>query len=314
MASGITIPAPIPIPGLGQDHGKRCSSSAGEFLRYTGIVSPVISTRRKTGLLLLCAAAFFLLLSSCGMRSGAGRDFIPTAVAPLQASDGSPELVLEKYWELQRTQPRLADYQVDVRIEAALPAMHRSGALSATRILRGTEDLSYKGAQFTGDDSVKADVIVRYLNAEKESLRRPMNVALTAENYKFTHRGVADYLGRPVHVFEVTPKERRLGLYRGELWLDMQTAQPLREFGRFVRNPSVFLKDVDFVRDYHLIDGRALPVRVITNMDTRLVGPAEITVHMQNYSFELPPAPTDQQVSIGKSRKKSRNRLAGLLE
>jgi hypothetical protein len=248
------------------------------------------------------------------MRSGAGRDFIPTAVAPLQASDGSPELVLEKYWQTQKTQSRLSDYQVEVRIEAALPAMHRSGALSATRILRGTEDLSYKGAQFTGDDSVKADVIVRYLNAEKESLRRPMNVALTAENYKFTHRGVADYLGRRVHVFEVTPKERRLGLYRGELWLDMETAQPLREFGRFVRNPSVFLKDVDFVRDYHLIDGRALPVRVITNMDTRLVGPAEITVHMQNYNFELPPAPADQQVSIGKSRKKSRNKLAGLLE
>jgi hypothetical protein len=248
------------------------------------------------------------------MRSGAGRDFIPTVVAPLEASDGSPELVLEKYWQMQRTQPRLADYQVDVRIEAALPAMHRSGALSATRILRGTEDLSYKGAQFTGDESVKADVIVRYLNAEKESLRRPMNVALTGENYKFTHRGVADYLGRRAHVFEVTPKERRLGLYRGELWLDMQTAQPLREFGRFVRNPSVFLKDVDFVRDYHLIDGRALPVRVITNMDTRLVGPAEITVHMQNYDFELPPAPADQQVSIGKSGKKSRNKLAGLLQ
>jgi predicted small secreted protein len=273
----------------------------------------VILIRPKLGNLLFFVVAISFLLSSCAMRSGAGHDFIPTAVSPLQASDTPPELMLEKYWETQKTQPRLADYQVDVRIEASLPAMHRSGSLSAKRILRGTEDLSYAGSQFTGDDSVKSDVIIRYLNAEKESLRRPMNVGLTPENYKFIHRGVTDYLNHRAHVFEVVPKQRRLGLYRGELWLDTQTGQPLREFGRFVRNPSVFLKDVDFVRDYNIIDGRSVPVRVITTMETRLVGPAEITVYLNNYDFHVPPA-ADHQVSIGKSGQKASGKLAGLLE
>ncbi len=232
------------------------------------------------------------------MRGGAGRDFVPTAVVPPADTDLPPELVLRKYFDKQESLGRLHDYTVDVRIDAALPAMHRQGTLTATRTLSGDTDLSYSDSNFTGDNSVKGDVIARYLNAERESLRRPLNVGLTPENYRFTYRGVANYLDYRVHVFEVTPRQKRLGLYRGELWLEVESGQPLREFGRFVRNPSVFLKDVDFVRDYHLVDGRALPVRVITNMDTRLVGPAEITITYTEYAFNSKEQPGGQELTV----------------
>lgn len=238
------------------------------------------------------------------MRGGAGHDFIPTPVVPPRADDIPPETILLKYFDLQKEQSRLRNYQVDVRIEASLPAMHRSGTLVAKRTLRGDANVSYSGTSFTGDESVKGDVIARYLNAEKESLSRPMNIGLTPENYRFAYRGVAMYLDRRAHVFEVNPKKKALGFYRGELWVDVETSQPLREFGRFVRNPSVFLKDVDFVRDYHLVDGRALPVRIITNMDTRLVGPAEVTVHLSDYDFGPLPAP--KEVSASKPAKPRR--------
>lgn len=231
---------------------------------------------------------------------------------PLQSGDIPPETILLKYFDLQKEQGRLENYQVDVRIVASLPAMHKSGTLTATRILRGESGLSYKGASFTGDDSVKGDVIARYLNAERESLRRPMNIGINLANYRFTYRGIAMYLDRRAHVFEVNPKGKKIGLYRGELWVDIETSQPLREFGRFVRNPSVFLKNVDFVRDFHLVNGRALPARIITKMDTRLVGPAEITVYFSDYNFQLPPE--SHEVSIAKPTRPSRTRKSPILE
>lgn len=237
----------------------------------------------------LCLVLFLiagLVLSSCSKRGGAGRDFIATATTPPAPADPAPSSLLDRFQAIQQSATRLQDYRVDVQIEAALPAMHRQGGMQATRVQKGATELSYAGAQFTGDDSIKRDVITRYLNGEKESLRNPPNVRLVSEHYQFVYRGVAAHHDRRAHVYEVIPREKRFGLFRGELWLDMQTAQPLREFGRFVSNPSVFLKDVDFVRDYQIIDGRALPSRFISYMDTRLVGPAEIIVYFRNYQFD----------------------------
>jgi hypothetical protein len=48
-----------------------------------------------------------------------------------------------------------------------------------------------------------------------------------------------------------------VGLFKGELWVDADTFLPLRESGRFVKNPSVFLKKIEFVRDYEIKDGIA---------------------------------------------------------
>ena len=231
---------------------------------------------------------------------------------PFAVGDIPPETILLKYFDLQKEQGGWRTIRLMWRIAASLPAMHKSGTLTATRILRGESGLSYKGASFTGDDSVKGDVIARYLNAEKESLRRPMNIGINLANYRFTYRGIAMYLDRRAHVFEVNPKDKKIGLYRGELWVDIETSQPLREFGRFVRNPSVFLKNVDFVRDFHLVNGRALPARIITKMDTRLVGPAEITVYFSDYNFQLPPE--SHEVSIAKPTRPSRTRKSPILE
>lgn len=241
-------------------------------------------TRRCARPFLLVLAGL-LLLGGCARQGGAGKDFIPSAILPPAPVDPAPEDLLARYHQLQRDTPRLRDYRVQVQIEASLPDMKRQGGMAGTRVQTGLDSLSYRGAQFTGDDMIKREVITRYLNGEKEALRNPPNIALLPENYRFAYRGVALHLDRRAHVYEVIPRERRVGLYRGELWIDMETALPLREFGRLVRNPSVFLKDVDFVRDYVLVEGRALVSRFISSMETRLVGPAEITVLFRDYQF-----------------------------
>ncbi len=53
-----------------------------------------------------------------------------------------------------------------------------------------------------------------------------------------------------------------------------------------VKNPSVFLKSVYFVRDYHIADGVATPRRLISDVNTRLVGKVNLTIWFDRVAAE----------------------------
>jgi hypothetical protein len=128
-------------------------------------------------------------------------------------------------------------------------------------------------------------VIARYLSAETQTRDESKpSIAITPANYKFKDKGISERNGRMVQILQVTPKKKRVGLFKGEIWLDPETALPLREQGRFVKNPSVFLKKVDFVRDYEVVDGLAIPKQIQSIVETRLVGKAEMTIHFSNFN------------------------------
>jgi hypothetical protein len=85
-----------------------------------------------------------------------------------------------------------------------------------------------------------------------------------------------------VYIFDLKPRKKRVGLFKGDLWLDTKTYMPIREEGEFVKTPSVFLKKVEFVRDYELQDGVAIPKQIISKVDTRIVGRADINIKFTN--------------------------------
>ena len=68
----------------------------------------------------------------------------------------------------------------------------------------------------------------------------------------------------------------------GELWLDTRTYMPIRESGRLVKNPSVFLKKVEFVRDYVVENGISIPKHIKSKVETRIVGTADISIEYTN--------------------------------
>jgi hypothetical protein len=193
-------------------------------------------------------------------------------------SDNGSEIV-GKYLESTHTQQEtLKGMQMEVQIQAELPKLHKTGKMSALRMISNIGKVSYKMLGFSGDDTVKRDVIARYLTAETQGQQDTKQYAIDPVNYKFKYKGVQDAGGREVHVFELKPKEKRVGLFKGELWLDTQTYMPVRESGRFVKNPSVFLKKVEFTRDYQIENGVAVPKHIQSTVDTRIVGRADISI------------------------------------
>src|SRR5262245_61505401 len=173
---------------------------------------------------------------------------------------------------------------MEVEIEASLPKLKKQGKLHALRRISALGRITYEALKFEGDGTIKSQVISRYLSAEVEAQRgQSPSLAVTPANYKFKYKGRNQVNGREIHVFEVSPKEKRVGLFKGEVWIDAATYLHVQESGTLVKKPSIFLKKLAFVRTYEIRDGIAIPRQVQTTADVRLVGKAEMTIDFTNF-------------------------------
>jgi len=199
-----------------------------------------------------------------------------------------PDAIVASYCAAARGQQELLKgASMDVDIDAALPELKKHGKLHALRRISALGRITYEKLRFEGDGTVKNQVIARYLSAEAEAQTdQAPSMAVTPENYKFKYKGKAAWNGRDVRVFQVTPRKKRQGLFKGEVWIDAATYLRVRESGRLVKNPSIFLKRVEFVRNYDIQDGIAVPRRVESVVETRLVGKAELTIDFTNFSID----------------------------
>jgi len=171
-----------------------------------------------------------------------------------------------------------------------LPKMKKSATLDAKRRISKEGTVVYEPTERQGDSTVQKELIVRFINGEMEnSTKENTKVAITADNYKFKFKGVRDRDGRQAYVFEINPRKKREGLFKGELWLDADTAQPVREAGRFVKSPSVFLKKVDFTREYTIQEGVSVPQTMEINSQTRFWGMAELAIQYSQFAWEDAP-------------------------
>jgi hypothetical protein len=207
------------------------------------------------------------------------------AAAPPPPAAPSPagEIVDHYLSAVQAQQQRSQPLSMEVDIDASLPRLKKQGKLHAFRFITRLGRIFYDKPDYVGDNTVKKEVIARYLQAESQARTDYAgSLAITPENYRFKYRGTTDYAGRTAYVLQVQPRKKRVGLFRGELWVDKATYLPLREWGELVKNPSVFLKSVYFVRDYMIWDGISVPRRLISDVDTRLVGRAQLTVWFEN--------------------------------
>ncbi|HYO81400.1 MAG TPA: hypothetical protein VES20_08375, partial [Bryobacteraceae bacterium] len=130
--------------------------------------------------------------------------------------------VVSKYQEaLGKQAGRTRNVAMDVTMEASIPKLKKHGRLNALRRISDLGRITYKVLGFSGDDTVKKEVMARFMTAEVEAAQNPKgNITISPENYSFKYKGESAKDGRTVHVLELKPKQKRLGLFKGELWLD----------------------------------------------------------------------------------------------
>jgi hypothetical protein len=164
-----------------------------------------------------------------------------------------------------------------LEVDAYLPRLGEEGHLRAIRVWAESKTPEYQVIHLDGDASVKQQVIARYLNAEQQAAAMPASsLALTPANYKFSYVGGSS--GTPVYVFRITPRKKRSGLIRGELWIDGATGLLIHEAGYLVKKPSIFIRHFKIIRDVRLQDGAPHIRTTQIEIDARFVGRAELTI------------------------------------
>jgi hypothetical protein len=236
--------------------------------------------------------AFLILFVILPLAHADNEAWTPDPVTtPLPAASNWSEVV-DRYVLANRAQQGLLrDSTMDVEILGKLPQLKKEATLRGVRQVAESGQISYETLTALGDTTVKRDVIAKYLTAEQEASvslvkgdGKLQSIAITPDNYKFQYKGLEKLNDRGAYVFQVTPKQKRLGLFKGEVWVDVETFQTLRESGIFVKNPHIFVRKVQFVRDYETQNGVAVPVRIVSKIDTRGLGKAELDVRYSNFS------------------------------
>lgn len=204
------------------------------------------------------------------------------------ARDQSGETVLGRY--VQASSSRVArGITMAAMFAASLPKMGKAATVNAKRLITKDGSVNYEISERRGDSTVWKELILRYIQGEMENAGKDhSSIAVTPANYRFKYKGERERDGRIAHVFEVTPRKKRQGLFKGEVWIDSETALTLYETGRFVKSPSVFLKKVEFSREYAILDGVAVPKTMQTSIETRFWGPAQLDIQFSDFHWEDP--------------------------
>src|SRR5579864_2199952 len=107
----------------------------------------------------------------------------------------------------QQQQAALRGGTMEVDIDANVPNMKTKGKLHALKSISKLGKITYHALGFSGDNSVKTEVIARYLKAEVDAAQDGQNFSINPENYKFKYKGMEERDGREVYILHVTPRQ-----------------------------------------------------------------------------------------------------------
>jgi hypothetical protein len=192
--------------------------------------------------------------------------------------------IIRKYLEATKSEalaPRAV--AVEVTIQARVPGLNRQAELRALRSTSVTGAVTYTALNSCGDAMIRREVIARYLAVESQT-RSTAETAITPFNYQFQPKGVIEKESRKVYVFHLAPRKKKVGLFKGELWVDGHSGLPVHESGQFIKSPSVFIKRISFTRDYGARGWFDVPVHIHGTVESRIVGRVELDIEFADPS------------------------------
>ena len=182
---------------------------------------------------------------------------------------------------------QLASYSATMLIRAQLPDTSQYGEYELQKRYAAPRTLMFKALRFTGDSFIKTNVILRLLQSEVEHLQKddPTLTAITPANYILSYKGASQLERRTVYVYQLKPRRKRTGLFKGRIHLDAYSGSLIHAEGRLVKSPSFFVKKIDFVEDFTDVNSLTFPAYIHSEAQARLVGPAIVDIYQHDYQL-----------------------------
>ncbi len=167
---------------------------------------------------------------------------------------------------------------VGIVIEASVPALYKDAALAAIRRIGDDERPEYLVLRVEGDGAVQEEVMSRYFVLQQQIQVLPFSsTAITSTNYKFRFRGEVKTGGGKAYVYDITPKKKRAGLIKGQLWMDADTGVEVMVMGKLTAPASVS-GGVDVVRETTLEGGAAVARVTHLGLNVPQLGRSQVVV------------------------------------
>lgn len=164
--------------------------------------------------------------------------------------------------------------------------LHKEAEMVVRVMYRKDGSKQFEIAASTGWGGARKHVFPRLLEAETDAAR-PGSVEdsrITPQNYSFSMVRVDEVDGRKAYVIDVTPKKATKYLIRGTIWVDAEELAILRMAGAPAKNPSFWIKSVQFSHTYRKHGQFWLAASDRSVSDARIFGPTELRIEYSDYA------------------------------
>lgn len=182
------------------------------------------------------------------------------------------EQPIKQFLAQDDTQPT---YRAVRRLEAENGS--RTGWVEAITDYSPETGFRYEITAEGGSGFIRSKVLKAVLDGEREVIAQGETArsSLDLVNYRFQANGIdADGHANVL----LSPRRKERVLVSGMMALNATDGALVRLQGRLAKNPSFWVKNVDIVRSYERIDGKVVPVSLVTKAQVRFLG--EATLHM----------------------------------
>lgn len=159
-------------------------------------------------------------------------------------------------------------------------------ARSVVRVeFRAPDTKKFETVSEEGSGFVRRMVFKGLIKSEEEAAagREHRDSSITPHNYTFRYLGEEDLDGYHCHVVYAIPARKDKYLFEGLVWIDSQDFAVVKIAGHPAKNPSFWIKRVDWTRRYGKVGGFWLPVRDESVTDVRIFGKKKLTIEYQDY-------------------------------
>lgn len=151
---------------------------------------------------------------------------------------------------------------------------------------------SYQIESESGSELLRKEILARVLEDEK-TMNEPANRSqelITSANYGMTVQGREAADGRDCYVVAIEPKRAAPYLFKGKIWVDVESEDIVRLEGVASKSTSMVTGPARVVRKYAEIAGFPMATHASAAVSSWLLGPTRIEIEYTGYTMRQHPA------------------------
>jgi hypothetical protein len=201
------------------------------------------------------------------------------------------QTILEKMEAYRRRMAECVEiYAVDRAYRVENKRAGKQAELRALMIFVAPGEKLFGVLSYSGSGFLRRSVLNRLIETERQSARieARAKMAVTPENYAFELLRRESLKGRPQYLLRARPRQKRLPLFDGVIWVDAEDFAITRVEGRPAKNPSFWTRKTEFVHEYAKFDAFWFPVRNTSVSSVLLFGHTTVEVEYVDYRINQP--------------------------